>query len=31
MDDDDDTWDNIIVMPLRKGWVDDVSGHLCEH
>ena len=31
MDDDDDTCDNIIVMPLRKGKVDDVSGHLSEH
>ena len=27
MDDDD----YIIVMSLRKGEVDDVSGHLCEH
>ena len=29
--DDDDTWDYIIVMASRKGGVDDVSGHLCEH
>ena len=29
--DDDDAWDYIIVMPLRKVQVDDVSGHLCEH
>ena len=29
--DDDNTWDYIIVMPLRKGKVDDLSGHLCEH
>ena len=21
----------IVVIPLRKGKVDDVSGHLCEH
>ena len=26
---DDD--DYIILMPLWKGEVDDVSGHLCEH
>ena len=29
MEIDDD--DYIIVMYLRKGVVDDVSGHLCEH
>ena len=29
MDKDDD--DYTIVMPSRKGKVDDVSGHLCEH
>ena len=29
--DDNDTWDYIIIMPLIKGKVDDVSGLLCEH
>ena len=29
--DDDDSWDYTIVMPSRKGKVDDVSSHHCEH
>ena len=28
--DDDDTWD-YIIWALRKGKIDYVSGHLCEH